>query len=83
VGTLGATTMSAGLLGTTVGIVKSFSALPKAPPTADRLVLGARGCAESLHNLVLALMVVTLCGLIASVGSLRGAFGGGPRAQAR
>lgn len=80
---LGATTMSAGLLGTTVGVVTSLTALPSAPPQMDRLTLGALGCAESLHNLVLALMVVTLCGLIASIGSFRAALDTAPNARAK
>ena len=69
---LGVATFGAGLLGTSVGIVKSFHYLPQVVPE-NRLTVGALGCAESLNNLVLGLMLVVVAALIASIGALRAA----------
>ena len=68
---LGAVTFSAGLLGTSVGVCNSARYISQVPP-ADQLQMLALGCEESLHNLVLGLMLVVLAGLIAAVGVLRG-----------
>ena len=67
---LGVVTFASGLLGTSVGIVKSFHYLPEVA-RAEQLEIATLGCAESLNNLVLALIIVVLAGLIASVAALR------------
>ena len=69
---LGVATFGAGLLGSSVGIVKSFHYLPQVVPES-RLTVAALGCAESLHNVVLALILIVFAALLASVGALRGA----------
>ena len=67
---LGVTTFGAGLLGTSVGIVKSFHYLPQVA-AEKQLTVAALGCAESLHNLVLGLMLVVLAAVICAVAALR------------
>jgi hypothetical protein len=67
----GVLTMGAGLLGTSVGIVKTFHYLPEVPQ-AEQLQIAALGCAESLNNLVLALILTVLTTLLAWVGVVRG-----------
>jgi hypothetical protein len=68
--TLGFVTFAAGLLGTASGISTSFHYLPRVE-AAKQLEIGALGVAESLHDIVFALMLVVLGGLIAALGSLR------------
>jgi len=74
-------TAGSGLLSTAVGIVKSFYYLEQVPE-AKRLVIGALGCAESLHNLVLAMMLVVLTALLAAVAAARTILAGPARANA-
>ncbi len=62
--------LCSGLLGTAVGICSTAHYLDKVPQ-AEQLQTFAFGIEESLHNLVLALMIVIICGLIALVGVLR------------
>ena len=71
---LGIVTFSAGLLGTTVGMCNSFHYIPQVPHVEQVQIL-ALGCEESLHNLVLALILIVLAGLMASVGLLRRSAG--------
>ncbi len=66
----GGLTFAAGLLGAVVGMCNTFHYLPQVAH-ADQLEVAALGCEESLHNVVLALMLVVLGGLIASVGTQR------------
>lgn len=73
VASLAVATFGAGLLGTSVGIVKSFHYLPEVPK-ADQLTIATLGCAESLNNLVLALIIVVLASLLASLAALRAGF---------
>lgn len=73
--TLGVLTIASGLLGTTVGICNSAHYIGKVPPP-DQLKILAMGCAESLHNLVLALIIIVLAGLVTAAGALR--RGGSP-----
>ena len=70
VASLGVVTFASGLLGTSVGVVNSFHYLSQVPK-AEQLEIATLGCAESLNNLVLALIIVVLAGLIASLASLR------------
>jgi hypothetical protein len=72
--TLGIVTFASGLLGTFVGMCTSAHFIPQVPK-AEQLEILALGCEESLHNVVLALVLVVLGGLLASVGALRQANG--------
>lgn len=67
---LGLVTFAAGLLGAFVGMCNTFHYLPKVAQP-EQLQVMALGCEESLHNVVLALMLVIVGGLIASVGTQR------------
>ena len=68
---LGAVTFSAGLLGTILGMCRSAYYIPQVPFERQVFTL-ALGCEESLHNLVLALMLVIVGSLVATAGVLRG-----------
>jgi hypothetical protein len=74
-GVLGIITFASGLLGTTVGICNTAHYLGQVPPQ-DQLKILAMGCEESLHNLVLALIIVVLAGLITAGSAVR--RGGSP-----
>ena len=67
---LGLVTMGAGVLGSTVGIINTFRYLTKVP-AAEQLKIAALGCAESLNNLVLALLLCVLAALLASIAAVR------------
>jgi len=77
VATLGAVTFASGLLGTSVGMVKTFHYLPQVPKV-DQFEIAMLGCAESLNNLVLALIIVVLAGLIVTLAALRAGFAKSP-----
>lgn len=68
--TLGMMTFASGLLGTAVGICNSVHYM-STQPREEQLAVLAMGCEESLHNLVLALIIVIIAGLVMSVGALR------------
>lgn len=70
VASLGAVTFGSGLLGTSLGVVTTFHYLQQVP-AADQVIVAALGCAESLNNLVLALIIVVATGLLVSIGALR------------
>jgi len=72
---LGIATFASGLLGTVVGICNSAHYLGEVPPQ-DQLKTFALGSEESLHNLVLALIIVLLATIITAVSSAR--RGGSP-----
>ena len=72
VASLGAATLGAGVLGTSVGIVNTLHYLQKVPP-AEQLEIAALGCAESLNNVVLALILVVFTALLASIAAARAA----------
>lgn len=74
--TLGVATLGSGLLSTSVGVVTSFHYIWQVAPD-KQVAIAAAGCAESLHNLVLALMIVVFTSLLAAVAALRAAFGRG------
>ncbi len=63
-------TVLAGTLGTLTGIIKTLGAASSAPPP-EHLTLVLIGVSESLHNLVLALILVLLTVLAFAAGSLR------------
>ncbi|RLB58097.1 MAG: hypothetical protein DRI90_17140 [Deltaproteobacteria bacterium] len=69
---LGAATLGSGVLSASVGIVNTLHYLRKVPP-ADQLEIAALGCAESFHNVVLALILVVLTALLASIAAARAA----------
>jgi hypothetical protein len=72
VGTLGLLTLGAGVLGTATGLITTFRYLARVPE-ADQFKIAALGCAESLNNLVFALMLGVLATLLASIAALRAA----------
>ena len=69
--TLACVTLAAGLLGTSVGVCTTFLYLQQVEQ-AKQLQIAALGVQESLHNLVLALILAIVAGLLAAVGTLRG-----------
>jgi hypothetical protein len=75
---LGLVTLASGMLGASVGLATSARFIPKVAK-ADQLEILAQGFAESIHNVVLALIVVVLAGLVASVGAARSADEPSPR----
>ena len=79
---LGVVTLGCGGLNCCVGIVNSFHYLGQVPP-ANQLHIAALGCAESLNNVVLALILVVLTSFIASLAALRAAWGVAPAGETR
>ena len=67
---LGAITFASGLLGTTIGICNSVHYLDRVP-REEQFHVFVMGCEESLHNLVLALLVVIIGGIIAAASAMR------------
>ena len=67
---LGATTFSAGLLGTVTGVMNSFRYLGEVP-AENRILVAALGCEESLHVLMLALIILVIAGLFVTIGGVR------------
>jgi hypothetical protein len=63
-------TVAAGVLGTSTGLVNTFRYLPQAA-AADQLPIMAAGCAESLNNVVLGLVVVIISLLVTLAGAVR------------
>ncbi len=71
---LAALTLSSGALGTTIGFVTSFHYLPQVRDVSQRFTIAALGCAESLNNLVLALILVTVTAMLGSLAAVRAAL---------
>lgn len=67
---LGLLTFAAGLLGAFVGICNSAHFIPDVPH-GNQLEILALGVEESLHDVVLALILVLVGGLVACVGAAR------------
>jgi hypothetical protein len=67
---LGTTTGCAGLLGFCSGVMNSFRFL-KEVPADDRLLIAALGCEESLHCVMLALILLVVAGIFVSLGAVR------------
>lgn len=80
---LGLLTFAMGALGTTAGLITTFRYVARVTDE-DPLRTAAVGCAESLNNAVLALMLCSLALLLAAVSALRVARGssGGLEAEA-
>jgi hypothetical protein len=68
--TLGVVTFATGLLGAVIGVCMSLHYIPRVA-AEKQLTLLALGVEESLHDVVLALMIVVVAGLIAAIGHLR------------
>jgi hypothetical protein len=67
---LGVITFASGLLGTSVGICNSVHYLDEVPEK-DHFIMLVRGVEESLHNLILALIIIVFAGIISVVANLR------------
>lgn len=72
-GVLGVATLCAGFLGTSVGFIMSFRYLSQVP-VEQRFTIAALGCAESLNDTVLALMLVVFSSLLGAVAATRAAL---------
>lgn len=68
--TLGMATLCSGALGATMGLINTMKYVAKAPAD-DRLVAGAVGIAESLNNVVLALVIVIPSVLVTAAAAAR------------
>jgi Na+/proline symporter len=79
--TLGMLTFAAGLLGTFTGICNSAFYIQHVAKV-DQVEILALGVEESLHDVVLALILVVIGGLVASVGTLRSSNGAAPTTAA-
>lgn len=66
----GAATLASGLLGLAMGLSSTMGYLHKVEP-AQQLIIGATGVAESLNNLILALLLFLPATLVAAVGAFR------------
>lgn len=66
---LGILTLAGGGLGFVTGMIKSFGAMSQVEP--DKRWIWMLGTGESLNNLALALLLVTLGAIASSVGALR------------
>ena len=72
VASLGAVTFVSGLLGACSGVVYSLHALGQVPQ-AEQVRIAALGISESLHDAMLAMMIVVFDGLVVAAASLRAA----------
>lgn len=73
---LGVLTLGSGVLSACVGVVNTLHYLRRVP-AGEQLKIAAIGCAESFHNVVLALILVVLTALLASIAAFRAARGAG------
>ena len=69
-GVLGAVTLAAGWLGAATGVCASARYLEKVPKDLQVSIF-ALGIEESLHNVVLALILFVVAGLLVAVGVVR------------
>jgi hypothetical protein len=74
---LAVATWGAGVLGTALGLVTTVHYVSKLAP-AEQFGVFIQGLEESLHNVILALIIVIPTGLIAAVGTVRRASGARP-----
>lgn len=66
-------TLSAGALGTCIGVAKSLHYLPAVTDVQLRFTIAGLGFAESLNNLVLALVLVVFSALLLTIAAARAA----------
>ena len=76
----GIMTLLAGALGCAVGFVTTIFFVRTLPP-AEQFTVTLVGIAESLNNIILALIVCVLAALLAFAGTLRSARGAAPSAM--
>lgn len=69
-----AMTLGSGLLGFATGLINTFHYLPRVSDVSQRFTIAALGCAESLNNVVLALILVVLASVLAAVAAARHAL---------
>lgn len=82
VASLGVMTLGSGFLGCCVGFVTSFRYLPRVP-VDQRFTIAALGVAESLNNVVLALMLLVITSILCALAAARSALASRPeRAEA-
>jgi hypothetical protein len=67
---LGACTASAGLLGFCSGVMNSLRYVNQVPAD-ERFVVVALGCEESLHCVMLALVLLVVAGIFVTIGAVR------------
>jgi ABC-type lipoprotein release transport system permease subunit len=67
---LGLVTLGSGVLSSVVGIVNTFRYVAKVA-AAEQVRIAVLGCAESMNNVVLALILGVLTALLASIAALR------------
>jgi len=72
-------TLGSGVLGTCVGIVKTFRACRELQ-VDEQLVIALLGCAEALNCTILALMICIFAGLTAAIAAGRAAWFKAPTA---
>ncbi len=65
---MGALTSASGVLGTSMGLINTMKAVAKTPAD-QQLVIFSVGTAESLNNLVLAMILLILSLLVAAVAA--------------
>lgn len=65
-------TIGSGVLGTATGLINTFRYLQHVP-LAEQVAIGAQGGAESLNNLVLAMLLVVPSALMVAIAALRSA----------
>lgn len=79
--TLGVVTLGSGCLGVVMGFISTFQYLHQVA-AADQFTIMVTGVAESLTNIVLALVLLVLASLVTAVGALRIARRGSPELAA-
>lgn len=67
---LGMMTFASGVLGTVTGICNSVHYLDEVPPD-QHFIMFVRGVEESLHNMILALILILIGGMIGAGSALR------------
>ncbi len=67
---LGAMTVGAGVLGCSMGIISTGSYISRVAP-GEQLQIALAGVAESTHNIVLAMVLLIIGAIAASVGGFR------------
>ncbi len=68
-------TAAAGSLGLSLGLVTTFHYIPQVARD-EQLAIALQGCAESLNNAILALILIVIAATLATIGAVRSARGG-------